>query len=149
AEAKAELFTRLLPETSVIHVGDAFGRELAGRIRSGLLTVARQAPADLYAQRASSTARGIRADIVTPRGQCLLESPLVGEHTLETLLVALGVLVGLGMAPADAARALSQTPQVPGRLERVDEPGDDVTVLVDYAHTPDALARVLGAVRAL
>jgi UDP-N-acetylmuramoyl-L-alanyl-D-glutamate--2,6-diaminopimelate ligase len=149
AEAKAELFTRLAPETSVLHVGDAFGRVLAGRVRSGLLTVARQAPADVHALAAESSARGIRASLMTPAGPCELESPLVGEHNLENLLVALGVLLGLGMAPTDAARALSRAPQVPGRLERVDTAADDVTVLVDYAHTPDALRRVLSAVRAL
>jgi UDP-N-acetylmuramoyl-L-alanyl-D-glutamate--2,6-diaminopimelate ligase len=71
----------------------------------------------------------------------------VGEHNLENLLVALGVLIGLGVAPAAAAKALSLAPQVPGRLERCDTDADDVVVVVDYAHTPDALARVLGAVR--
>jgi UDP-N-acetylmuramoyl-L-alanyl-D-glutamate--2,6-diaminopimelate ligase len=68
---------------------------------------------------------------------------------LENLLVALGVLIGLGIAPQDAARALSGAPQVPGRLERCEGPDDDVLVAVDYAHTPDALGRVLAAVRAL
>jgi UDP-N-acetylmuramoyl-L-alanyl-D-glutamate--2,6-diaminopimelate ligase len=90
----------------------------------------------------------LKAHLVTPRGECELSSSLVGEHNLENLLVALGVLIGLGAEPVQAAQALSQTPQVPGRLERVDGPGDDVTVLVDYAHTPDALARVLAALRA-
>lgn len=149
AEAKAELFTRLLPEVSVLHVGDAFGRELAKRIHSSFLTVARQAPADIYATQAESSARGLRARLVTPRGECELSSGLLGEHNLENLLVALGVLIGLGAEPAAAAQALSQTPQVPGRLERASGADDDVTVLVDYAHTPDALARVLVAVRAL
>jgi UDP-N-acetylmuramoyl-L-alanyl-D-glutamate--2,6-diaminopimelate ligase len=149
AEAKAELFTRLSPEVSVLHVGDAFGRELAQRITSPLLTVARNAPADVYAASAQSSARGLEAHLVTPRGECDLSSALVGEHNLENLLVALGVLIGLGAEPAAAARALSQTPQVPGRLERASGAHDDVTVLVDYAHTPDALARVLSAVRAL
>jgi UDP-N-acetylmuramoyl-L-alanyl-D-glutamate--2,6-diaminopimelate ligase len=148
AEAKAELFTRLLPETSVVHVGDAFGRELAGRIRSGLLTVAR-ADADVRVSESELSARGIRATVVTPRGECELESPLLGEHNLENLLLALGVLLALGQAPGDAARALSGAPQVPGRLERCEGPGDDVLVAVDYAHTPDALSRVLSAVRAL
>jgi UDP-N-acetylmuramoyl-L-alanyl-D-glutamate--2,6-diaminopimelate ligase len=148
AEAKAELFTRLRPETSVVHTGDAFGKQLAGRLRAGLLTVAR-ADADIWVTESHLSARGIRAKVVTPKGECELESPLVGEHNLENLLVALGVLIGVGIAPADAARALSQAPQVPGRLERCEGPNDDVLVAVDYAHTPDALARVLSAVRAL
>jgi UDP-N-acetylmuramoyl-L-alanyl-D-glutamate--2,6-diaminopimelate ligase len=148
AEAKAELFTRLLPESSVIHVGDAFGRELAGRVRSGLLTVARR-DADIWVSDSELSARGIRAKVVTPQGVCELESPLVGEHNLENLLLALGVLVSLGIAPNVAAAALSRAPQVPGRLERCEGPGDDVLVAVDYAHTPDALSRVLAAVRGL
>jgi UDP-N-acetylmuramoyl-L-alanyl-D-glutamate--2,6-diaminopimelate ligase len=148
AEAKAELFTRLAPAASVIHVGDAFGRELAGRVRSGLLTVARR-DAQISVRESQLSARGIRATVVTPRGECALVSPLVGEHNLENLLVALGVLVSLGNAPQVAAQALSQAPQVPGRLERCDGADDDVLVVVDYAHTPDALARVLTAVRAL
>lgn len=147
AEAKAQLFTRLAPEASVIHVGDAFGRELAGRIALGLLTVARRAPADVHARSAEVSARGMRASVVTPRGECELESPLLGEHNLENLLLALGVLLSLGVDPQAAASALSQTRQVPGRLERVGQSSDDVTVLVDYAHTPDALARVLEALR--
>ena len=147
-EAKAELFTRLSPAASVIHVGDAFGRQLAGRIRSGLLTVGRN-DAQVSVKDSQLSARGIRAKLVTPRGECELESPLVGEHNLENLLVALGVLVALGAAPKLAAQALSQAPQVPGRLERCEGPDDDVLVAVDYAHTPDALARVLTAVRAL
>ncbi len=148
AEAKAQLFTRLLPETSVVHVGDTFGRELASRIQRGLLTVGRER-ADISVSHCELSARGIRARVVTPQGDCELDSALVGEHNLENLLVALGVLVGLGMAPPDAGRALSGAAQVPGRLERCEGPDDDVLVAVDYAHTPDALTRVLSAMRAL
>lgn len=148
AEAKAELFTRLNPAASVIHVGDAFGRQLASRVKSGLMTVGRS-DAQVSVAEAELSARGIRAKVVTPRGECELVSPLVGEHNLENLLVALGILVALGSRPTLAAQALSQAPQVPGRLERCEGPDDDVLVVVDYAHTPDALARVLAAVRAL
>ncbi len=148
AEAKAQLFTRLAPETSVVHVGDAFGKQLAARVRSGLLTVARTG-ADIRVSASELSARGIRADVVTPKGDCKLESSLIGEHNLENLLLALGVLIGLGLAPEAAAHALSEAPQVPGRLERCEGPSDDVLVVVDYAHTPDALARALSAVRAL
>jgi UDP-N-acetylmuramoyl-L-alanyl-D-glutamate--2,6-diaminopimelate ligase len=148
AEAKAELFTSLSPETSVIHVGDAFGRKLAQRVPAGLLTVGRR-DADVWVSRSELSARGLRATVVTPRGECELDSALVGEHNLENSLVALGVLLGLGYSPVDAARSLSGAPQVPGRLERCEGPDDDLLVAVDYAHTPDALSRALGAVRTL
>jgi UDP-N-acetylmuramoyl-L-alanyl-D-glutamate--2,6-diaminopimelate ligase len=148
-EAKAELFTRLSPQLSVVHVGDPFGRQLGARIVDAELLRVGRRDADVFVREATLTARGLKAHVITPKGDCVLDSALVGEHNLENLLVALGVLVGLGMAPSDAGRALSVAPQVPGRLERCDGPDDDVLVLVDYAHTPDALARVLAAVRAL
>jgi UDP-N-acetylmuramoyl-L-alanyl-D-glutamate--2,6-diaminopimelate ligase len=78
-----------------------------------------------------------------------LESRLVGEHNLDNLLLSLGILSALGAPLQLAASALSSAPQVPGRLERCDEPGDDILVLVDYAHTPDALERVLVAARSM
>jgi UDP-N-acetylmuramoyl-L-alanyl-D-glutamate--2,6-diaminopimelate ligase len=148
AEAKAELFTRLGPEASVIHVGDAFGKQLAQRVRSGKLTVGR-VDADVSVAKSELSPRGIRATVGTPWGDCELSSSLVGEHNLENLLVGLGVLLALGHAPSAAAQALSGSAQVPGRLERCDGADDDILVAVDYAHTPDALARVLSAVRAL
>lgn len=148
AEAKAELFCQLSPERSVIHVGDAFGKKLAARVRSGLITVGLR-DADVRVASSELSGRGLRAAVVTPFGECELTSALVGEHNLENLLVALGVLLGLGMAPEHAGRALSGAPQVPGRLERCEGPDDDLLVAVDYAHTPDALARALGAMRSL
>ena len=78
-----------------------------------------------------------------------LASRLVGAHNLENLLVALAIVEALGLSASKAAAGLATATAVPGRLERCDEPGDDITVLVDYAHTPDALSRVLTAVRAL
>jgi UDP-N-acetylmuramoyl-L-alanyl-D-glutamate--2,6-diaminopimelate ligase len=77
-----------------------------------------------------------------------ISSRLLGAHNLENLLLALGIAVALELDPTAAAAALSCAPGAPGRLERCDEPGDDIQVVVDYAHTPDALARVLDAIRA-
>jgi UDP-N-acetylmuramoyl-L-alanyl-D-glutamate--2,6-diaminopimelate ligase len=97
---------------------------------------------------ATCDARGVSARLRTPSGvEVALTSRLIGEHNLENLSTALGVLLALGFAPADAARALASAPPAPGRLERCDAEGDDIAVLVDYAHTPDALERVLSALR--
>jgi UDP-N-acetylmuramoyl-L-alanyl-D-glutamate--2,6-diaminopimelate ligase len=94
-------------------------------------------------------ARGIEGRIALPRGEVTLGSRLVGEHNLQNLLCTLGIVSALELDPGAAARALGQAPGVPGRLERCDGPGDDLLVLVDYAHTPDALRRALEAVRGL
>jgi UDP-N-acetylmuramoyl-L-alanyl-D-glutamate--2,6-diaminopimelate ligase len=87
----------------------------------------------------------VRAKVVTPGGESRLSSRLLGAHNLENLLLALGILCALGFDPEAAASALGSAPAAPGRLERCDEDGDDIRVLVDYAHTPDALERVLAA----
>jgi len=148
-EAKAQLFTELAPEVSVINVDDPFGAKLAQRAQGRVLRVSKRSGADLFPKRITVDGQGIRGVIQTPAGDVALESRLVGEHNLENLLLALGILQALDVDLVSAARALGQAPQVPGRLERCDEPGDDVLVLVDYAHTPDALERVLIATRSL
>jgi len=148
-EAKAQLFTELSPETSVLNIDDPFGAKLAARAVGCVTRVSKRPGADLYPKRVTVDAQGIQGLIHTPAGEIRLESRLVGEHNLDNLLLALGILHASGVDLERAVRALADAPQVPGRLERCDEPGDDLLVLVDYAHTPDALERVLIATRGL
>jgi UDP-N-acetylmuramoyl-L-alanyl-D-glutamate--2,6-diaminopimelate ligase len=149
ADAKARLFTELGPGSSVINVDDAFGREMLSRIRSPLVRVSARvgSDADIAPLEASVDARGLSARLRTPKGEVSIGSRLVGAHNLENLVVALGVAHSLDLDLTRAAEALSRERGAPGRLERCDGPDDDVTVLVDYAHTPDALTRALEAVR--
>jgi UDP-N-acetylmuramoyl-L-alanyl-D-glutamate--2,6-diaminopimelate ligase len=151
-EAKATLFRELGPGSAVINVGDPFGRSLAARVTSPLVRVtgrpgAAAMEADIAPREVTLDARGIHAIVRTPAGDVEMQSRLVGAHNLENLLVALGVAHALELDLERAARGLSREAGAPGRLERCDAPDDDVVVLVDYAHTPDALARVLDAVR--
>jgi UDP-N-acetylmuramoyl-L-alanyl-D-glutamate--2,6-diaminopimelate ligase len=151
AEAKARLFTEHGPGAAVLNVDDALGRDLAGRVKSPRVRVSAHpgADADIAPRAARVDSTGIEATVRTPHGDVRLASRLVGAHNLDNLLLALGVACALELDLWRAADALSREPGAPGRLERCDGPGDDVTVLVDYAHTPDALARVLDAVRAI
>lgn len=149
AAAKARLFGEVEPGAAVINVDDAFGRELAGRARGRVLRVSRHPGADVFPAQSQADATGTRARVVLPSGRVELTSPLVGAHNLDNLLLALGIVEALGLPVDDAVRALAVAPPVPGRLERCDAAGDDVVVLVDYAHTPDALERALAAVRPL
>jgi UDP-N-acetylmuramoyl-L-alanyl-D-glutamate--2,6-diaminopimelate ligase len=157
---KARLFSELLPRCSVINVDDAFGRELAAhRVRGELITVGQRSDADIQVERAELSARGIFASLAfhgrfasggrkPPAGGSLeLRSRLLGEHNLDNLLLALGILVALDFPAELAAGALGLASAAPGRLERCDGPGDELMVVVDYAHTPDALSRVLRALR--
>jgi UDP-N-acetylmuramoyl-L-alanyl-D-glutamate--2,6-diaminopimelate ligase len=91
---------------------------------------------------------GIRLEIDAPGGAIAITSALVGEHNVMNLLGAVGVGLALEMAPAQIGRVLSRVDTVPGRFERV-EAGQPFLVVVDYAHTPDALDNVLTTARKL
>jgi UDP-N-acetylmuramoyl-L-alanyl-D-glutamate--2,6-diaminopimelate ligase len=145
--AKARLFEALAPQVSVINVDDAFGAELAKRAHGRVLRCSRKAgaAAEIRALDMRSDAAGLHARVATPEGEVQLDSPLVGEHNLENLLIALGCVIGLGLPLERAVAGLSGSRGAPGRLERVDHP--QLGVFVDYAHTPDALERVLRTLR--
>jgi len=144
-EAKASLFTEHAPEASVIHVDGAPGARLAERIPDAI-TVGHGEDARLRVLGSTLGRGGMRAELSWEGQRLTLASALVGAHNLENLTVALGCGIALGVDPAEAAKALGQAPAAPGRLEPVADPRG-VTVLVDYAHTPDALANALKAVR--
>src|SRR5262249_49442105 len=101
---------------------------------------------DVRPQGWNSGSDGIRMDVETPRGAVHVESRLVGEHNVMNLLGAIGVGLALGMEPGVIGAALGGVVSVPGRFERV-EAGQPFLVVVDYAHTPDALERVLTTAR--
>jgi UDP-N-acetylmuramoyl-L-alanyl-D-glutamate--2,6-diaminopimelate ligase len=91
---------------------------------------------------------GTRARLQLPSGPLEVEVPLLGDFNVENLLVAVGVAVGLAIDPAAIATGVRSCPQVPGRVERVDDGRPETpTVLVDYAHTPDAVDKLLRTVR--
>jgi UDP-N-acetylmuramoyl-L-alanyl-D-glutamate--2,6-diaminopimelate ligase len=152
AEAKARLFTELGPGGVVLNVDDPFGLALVGRVRAPLLRVSAHAgatpgEADVAPRSLTASAQGFVAVVRTPQGDATVASRLLGMHNVENVVLSLAIACALELDVARAALALSSAPAPPGRLERCDVEGDSVVVLVDYAHTPDALARVLGAVR--
>jgi UDP-N-acetylmuramoyl-L-alanyl-D-glutamate--2,6-diaminopimelate ligase len=153
AAAKRRLFVDLKPERAVINVDDEFGLELARAARCPVLrcSTAGVATAELRVLDHVSDASGLRAPVHTPQGEVLLKSPLVGDHNLDNLLIALGVGLSLGLPVATILEALALAPGAPGRLERVNVhgAGREPAVFVDYAHTPDALERVIRALRSI
>jgi UDP-N-acetylmuramoyl-L-alanyl-D-glutamate--2,6-diaminopimelate ligase len=149
--AKRRLFTEHLAEggVAVVNAKDAWGARLADQLGPGrrVWRYGTRNGDALRAVGASAGLSGISATIETPSGAVALRSPLVGAHNLENLLCAAGLALALGVAPAAVGRGLSRSAGAPGRLERLD--GRGVSVFVDYAHTDDALARVLEALRAV
>jgi UDP-N-acetylmuramoyl-L-alanyl-D-glutamate--2,6-diaminopimelate ligase len=104
--------------------------------------------ADLRPRHWESGMDGIRLQVDSSRGPIEITSPLVGEHNVMNLLGAAGVGLALDMEPRQIGQILSRVTTVPGRFERV-EAGQPFLVVVDYAHTPDALERVLTTARKL
>jgi UDP-N-acetylmuramoyl-L-alanyl-D-glutamate--2,6-diaminopimelate ligase len=149
ASAKLRLFTDLTPGVAIVNVDDEAGRRIATATRSPVVRVSKHPGADVFPLAVSLESRGISGKIQLPSGAVELESRLVGEHNLDNLLATLAVVDALGLDVVRAAREMAHAPMVPGRLERCDEPADDLVVLVDYAHTPDALERALVTCRTL
>lgn len=157
AEAKALLFREHLTPSgaAVINVDDPQApRFLNAASQSGaqVLRVSRDpaAQAEVRVLEAQSCIAGTRARLAAPGGELSLSLPLPGDFNLENLAVAVGVAAALEL-PRDAIeQGASQCPQVPGRVERIGaELPETPTVLVDYAHTPDALVNLLRALRPL
>jgi UDP-N-acetylmuramoyl-L-alanyl-D-glutamate--2,6-diaminopimelate ligase len=153
-EAKARLFLELKPDAACINIGDPFGRALAARVSVPVVRVSASADdaADIAVESSSfdRASFGVSAQIRALGKTYDFRSSMLGKHNLENTVVALGVVHALGLSVQAALDGIARGAGVPGRLERCDIPGvDDVRVVVDYAHTPDALVRVLEAVRSV
>ena len=142
--AKRRLFSELQPRHRVVNIDDPFGRELADA--HPCLTVSSQQRADIYAEDSRVSASGIEALVHVRDRTFPLKSRLTGLFNLDNILLALGISEALELNIESALEVLEATGGVPGRFERCDQPADDIAVVVDYAHTPGALERVLKAV---
>ena len=158
--AKRSLFSWPGLRAAVVNIDDAQGAALAAELQGTALdlwTVSCTSPARLRARGLRHEAGGMVFDIVesTQQGSTAsqrVHSPLVGSYNASNLLVVAAGLRAVGLPLAGVAAVLEQLQPVPGRLQRVDAGVDamtDVQVLVDYAHTPDALDKVLQALRPL
>jgi len=147
-EAKRLLFTEYQPRVSVLNVRDQAGHRFAATARSSRVLRVGTPDADVRPVDVVLDARGLRGDVLVAGHRVGLTTRLVGEHNLENVLLALGILEGLGVELEPAVEGWRDF-AVPGRLERCDGEEDELVVLVDYAHTPDALMRVLTASRRL
>lgn len=154
ANAKRRLFVELLAAggkpgaTAVLNADDPVGAEWADALPGRVITFGLGGGHAIHPLRHESGIGGIRLVATSPSGPVHLVSPLIGEHNVMNLLGAVGVGVALGLAPAAIEAALGSVTHVPGRFEQV-EAGQDFLVVVDYAHTPDALERVLETARRL
>jgi UDP-N-acetylmuramoyl-L-alanyl-D-glutamate--2,6-diaminopimelate ligase len=132
--------------TAVVNADDPSGPAMVKDLDVEVLTFGQREGARVRALEYTSSLDGIRMSAQTPAGRVEISSPLIGEHNVMNLLGALSTGLALGQAPAAVAQALGAVGAVPGRFEQV-RAGQPFLVIVDYAHTPDALERVLATAR--
>jgi UDP-N-acetylmuramoyl-L-alanyl-D-glutamate--2,6-diaminopimelate ligase len=129
---------------SVVNVDDEYGRRIAAEVECVTFGVEREA--DYRARDVEFDLMGSRFVCETPHGELELSSPLPGLFNVQNVLGAVAAARSVGVAGEAIAAAMPSFGRVPGRFEPVDE-GQDFGVLVDYAHTPEALENVLAAAR--
>jgi len=134
--------------TAVVNADDPASSAMVANLSLEVIRFGLGATADVRATEHTSSLDGIRMTVTTPAGGFALASPLIGEHNVMNLLGATGIGLALGLAPEAIAAVLADVGAVPGRFEQV-KAGQPFLVVVDYAHTPDALERVLTTARKL
>jgi UDP-N-acetylmuramoyl-L-alanyl-D-glutamate--2,6-diaminopimelate ligase len=152
-EVKKRLFTGgtgSAPRVAVVNLDDPHGRRLAADLRGRVRTVTfgESAEAEVRAEQVNLGYRGTTFRLVWPGGAHAVESPLLGGFNVSNLLAAAATAWALGRDPAVFLPRLAGFAGVPGRMERVEE-GQGFNVLVDYAHTDDALRNALGMLRSI
>jgi UDP-N-acetylmuramoyl-L-alanyl-D-glutamate--2,6-diaminopimelate ligase len=147
---KARLFGWPQLKHAVVNVDDRFGNELAQSIDRSRINVLGYGfgKGEIAGHRLDLSTRGLKLEITTPWGAAHLTSQLIGGFNAANLLGALGVLMTAEVSLQDAVDALALVEPVPGRLQMVRLPKAPL-VVVDYAHTPDALEKVLQTLRDL
>ena len=149
--AKALLFgSDYLTGTAIINYDDPYGQRLIGSLPSDRVWTysVTNSEADLYTSNLNYQAAGVEGTLHTPVGDITFCSPLVGQFNLANLLASAGAVLKLGVSLETIANSLPGFVGVPGRMERVQvNEQQEVSVIVDYAHTPDSLENLLKASR--
>jgi UDP-N-acetylmuramoyl-L-alanyl-D-glutamate--2,6-diaminopimelate ligase len=156
AEAKARLFAWPDLAARVINVDDEFGAQLAGQLSAAQLVITTRSSAPpaappgarvVSAARVQAAVSGLLIDVESSWGAAQLNVPLIGEFNADNALTVLAVLLAWEIPLARAATALESCRAAPGRMEAFGGRGAVPLAIVDYAHTPDALAKALRAAR--
>ena len=150
-QAKRRLFEGLgapPPDWAVINIDDPWGARLLELPYPHHITYGMDAKAHVTPTHVASSAKGTEAAIETPAGKLQIVSPLLGRANLANILTAISTGVAMGIASTRIEEGIANLRAVPGRFERIDE-GQPFLVVVDYAHTDDALKNVLKTAREL
>ena len=147
-QAKANLFVTEYAKVAVINIDDSYGKKLSKQVKIPVVTVSRkESTADLYLAKAEIKNGLYQVEIKSKSGERLSENfALLGDYNLDNLLLAVAIVSSAGLSLDKIASTISKLQSVPGRLESINA-GQKFTALVDYAHTPDAVERVIATVK--
>ena len=149
AEAKFKLFAARGLRSAVVNLDDDTGRAFAARLHGGgldVVTYGRHPDARLHAIGIAQSEHGVSFQLDSDWGTAMVEAPVLGDFNVSNLLAVFGALVASGVAFDDAVRSLLLLTPVTGRLERIGG-GAQPLAVIDYAHSPDSLQKVLETLR--
>jgi len=146
--AKAKLFTSEYAQLAVVNIDDLYGKKLFEISKITKKSVSRNDKnADWHYSKIESISDGYKVEISDKNSQVISGNfPLIGEHNLDNLLLAIASVSICGLTNSQISNSLSKLKSVPGRLEIISG-GQSFSAVVDYAHTPDAVSRVLKSAR--
>lgn len=149
--SKLMLFTMLdrgntSKKFGVINIDDPVAEDFLMKTKVPVMTYGIEKPATLQAVDYHLTHKGTTFTLLYNGNEYKVDIPLTGKFNVYNCLAAMAILLAEGMPMANICKSLANAPQIPGRFEKVDK-GQDFTVIVDYAHTPDGLENVLVTAR--
>ncbi len=154
-EAKKKLFDWIGLKAAVINRDDAYGVKLASELNEKGLSVITyglnenfSGPNDIAVKNMQLNEMGMTLEVSTPQGEVTIHANVIGQFNAYNLLAVLATLLASGVSLSDAVHALSLIKPVPGRMQQLGG-GEHPLIVVDYAHTPDALEKALNSVRSL
>jgi UDP-N-acetylmuramoyl-L-alanyl-D-glutamate--2,6-diaminopimelate ligase len=148
--AKAQLLQMPQLKTAIINLDDDWASSLAKKAPTNvnIISYSTEKIADVYATNSELHAQGVRAHLHTPWGDADIDSPLLGQFNLSNLLAVIAALGAQGFKLEQLLPLIAQLEPAPGRMQlvTVDQSAQEIQVIVDYAHTPDALENTLNAI---
>ena len=152
-EAKALLFSKDYPAKRVICIDDKWGKKLLRRCSAAddqIITTGFDESAQIHPVSVELAATHTSVELEVRGRRVAFDYPLVGRFNVSNIMCAYAIAMQLGISQDIIVEALSEAPQVPGRLERVAAKADGgISVFVDYSHTPDALRKAVSSIKAL
>ena len=144
AAAKEKLFAEWPLGTAIINLDDEFGVKLAARCDANVVTYGRDGH---WSWQTRQLDHGLEVSWQTPSGPYDIQLPVVADYAIANITAAMAALVAMGQSTDDVFSSIGGLRWVPGRMEIVGAAPMRPTVVVDYAHTPDAVTKVLAALR--